>query len=397
MKWPIVSLNRVAAFINGDRGKNYPSKGDFIENGIPFINAGNIASDHSVDIGGLSYISEDHFHTLNGGKIEKGDIIFCLRGSLGKFAIIHNNMNGAIASSLVIIRPNKLVDLNYLKHYLSSFLCQREIKAYENGAAQPNLSAKDLKSFKIPLPPFEEQKRIAAILDKADVIRQKRQQAITLADQFLRSVFLDMFGDPVTNPKGWEEKTLKDIAVIRSGVTKGKVVSEADAVTLPYMRVANVQDGYLDLSSIQEITVSKSDAEKCKLQIGDILLTEGGDPDKLGRGHVWNGEIDNCIHQNHIFSVRIKNAEYVRPAFLSAVIASQRGKRYFLKVGKQTTGIATINKSVLSDFIPFIPPIDDQDKYLNIVKKVNRMVSNKKNEDVLLFNSLSQKAFSGQL
>ncbi|HHQ4768002.1 TPA: restriction endonuclease subunit S, partial [Aeromonas veronii] len=198
-------------------------------------------------------------------------------------------------------------------------------------------------------------------------------------------------------PKGWEEKTLKDIAVIRSGVTKGKVVSEADAVTLPYMRVANVQDGYLDLSSIQEITVSKNDAEKCKLQIGDILLTEGGDPDKLGRGHVWNGEIDNCIHQNHIFSVRIKNAEYVRPAFLSAVIASQRGKRYFLRVGKQTTGIATINKSVLSDFIPFIPPIDDQDKYLNIVKKVNGMVSNKKNEDVLLFNSLSQKAFSGQL
>lgn len=206
-----------------------------------------------------------------------------------------------------------------------------------------------------------------------------------------------MFGDPVTNPKGWDEVILKDIADIRSGVTKGKIVKDDDAITLPYMRVANVQDGYLDLSSIQEITVSQKDAKKSMLQIGDILLTEGGDPDKLGRGHVWNGEIENCIHQNHIFSVRVMDRDYVRPSFLSSVISSPRGKKYFLKVGKQTTGIATINKTVLSEFLPFIPPLEMQDKYLGIMKKVKEMPMYSECDYMKLFSSLSQKAFSGQL
>ncbi|WP_243713675.1 restriction endonuclease subunit S, partial [Pseudomonas aeruginosa] len=247
------------------------------------------------------------------------------------------------------------------------------------------------------LPPLPEQKRIAAILDKADAIRRKRQQAIQLADDFLRAVFLDMFGDPVTNPKGWDEYVLNEIADIRSGVTKGKAVKPEESVTRPYMRVANVQDGYLDLADVQQITVSKRDAEKCLLLDGDILLTEGGDPDKLGRGHVWRGEVEGCLHQNHIFSVRVLDKEFVRPAFLSAIISSPRGKRYFLKVGKQTTGIATINKSVLSEFVPFIPPVTLQDKYLAVVNRIDAVKQSLAEGDVGLFNSLSHKAFAGQL
>ncbi|HGF7184845.1 TPA: restriction endonuclease subunit S [Vibrio cholerae] len=397
MSWPLVTLGEVATFINGDRGKNYPSKGSFVESGVAFINAGSLSLEHKLIDSELNYITQDKYDSLRSGKVEKGDILFCLRGSLGKFAVVENDIKGAIASSLVIIRANHKIALSYLKHYLGSVLCAREIDTFENGAAQPNLSATDLKSFKIPLPPLDEQKRIAAILDKADAIRQKRKQAIALADEFLRSVFLDMFGDPVTNPKGWEEPILSDIADVRSGVTKGKKLKEGTGITLPYMRVANVQDGYLDLSSIQTITVSEKDAEKCKLLRGDILLTEGGDPDKLGRGDVWNGEIDNCIHQNHIFSVRVKDEDYVRPAFLSAVIGSQRGKRYFLKVGKQTTGIATINKTVLSEFCPIVPPLELQDSYLKIASRIKRMQTRKHYHEVTLFPSLSQKAFSGQL
>ncbi|TOB17566.1 restriction endonuclease, partial [Vibrio parahaemolyticus] len=150
--------------------------------------------------------------------------------------------------------------------------------------------------------------------------------------------------------------------------------------------------GYLALDDVQEIAVSPADAQKCKLVSGDILLTEGGDPDKLGRGHVWRDEIPNCIHQNHIFSVRIKDLNKVRPEFLSALIASQRGKQYFLKVGKQTTGIATINKTVLSEFEPFIPPIELQDRYLNIVNAQNSYKRKSMSEENVLFAALSQKA-----
>jgi type I restriction enzyme S subunit len=163
------------------------------------------------------------------------------------------------------------------------------------------------------------------------------------------------------------------------------------------MRVANVQDGYLDLSEVKNIVVSPNDAEKCLLQKGDVLLTEGGDPDKLGRGYIWNNEVEQCLHQNHIFSVRIKDQSFVKPEFLSALISSPRGKRYFLKVGKQTTGIATINKTVLSEFVTFIPPIEIQQKYIDIKNKIDKQKLNFNKGDLSLFDSLSQKAFSGKL
>ena len=305
---------------------------------------------------------------------------------------------GIGTSELVTMLPDpKLLDRKYLAYYLRSSEFVGWISGQTAGAKMPRVTMNVFWEHEIPLPPLAEQKRIAAILDKADSIRRKRQQAIKLADDFLRAVFLDMFGDPVTNPKGWDEYTLKNIADIRSGVTKGKKIDLSTSLTLPYMRVANVQDGYLNMTEVKNIVVSPSDAERFILKKGDVLLTEGGDPDKLGRGYVWNNEIDKCLHQNHIFSVRIKDTDLVSPDFLSTLISSQRGKRYFLKVGKQTTGIATINKTVLSDFEPFIPPIISQMNYLRVRNKVRVITSSYGNDGKALFDSLSQKAFAGEL
>ncbi|MGR2953153.1 restriction endonuclease subunit S [Vibrio vulnificus] len=332
--------------------------------------------------------------------VDSADVLVAtVRPNLNGVALVSSDYQGATASTgYCVLRPNnKLLDSKYLFYWVQTESFVSDMMGKATGANYPAVSDKIVKESQIPLPPLDEQKRIAAILDKADAIRQKRKQAIALADELLRSVFLEMFGDPVTNPKGWEEPVLSDIADVRSGVTKGKKLKEGTGITLPYMRVANVQDGYLDLNSVQMITVSVKEAEKCKLLSGDILLTEGGDPDKLGRGHVWNDEIENCIHQNHIFSVRVKNKEYVRPAFLSAVIGSQRGKRYFLKVGKQTTGIATINKTVLSEFCPIIPPLELQDAYLAVVRRIKNIQKKEGFHETTLFPSLSQKAFSGQL
>ncbi|MBE0437598.1 MAG: restriction endonuclease subunit S, partial [Methylomicrobium sp.] len=324
--------------------------------------------------------------------IPAGNLIVPTRMALGKVAI--NTVDIAINQDLraLIVKDEKTLDKRYLLRFLESKAGFLESEG--KGATVKGITQDVLRNLDVPLPPLPEQKRIAAILDKADSLRRKNQQAIQLADKFLRAVFLDMFGDPVTNPKGWAEYVLKEIAEIRSGVTKGKKVDPSTAVTLPYMRVANVQDGYLNLSDIQKITVSSIDAKKCRLLKGDILLTEGGDPDKLGRGYVWQGEIENCIHQNHIFSVRIHDDNKVNPLFLSAVIGSQRGKRYFLKVGKQTTGIATINKTVLSEFVTFLPPYQLQLKYVDVVKKTHAVKLRYETANTGLFESLSQKAFA---
>ena len=166
--WEWVRLKTIYQVINGDRGKNYPSKDKLFENGeIPFINAGNIANE-VISSQNLLYLSEEQYNKLSNGKLIKGDVIFCLRGSLGKFGIF-NMEKGAIASSLVIIRPyynnSKDIDI-YFSKYLASPVLLSEIRKYNNGTAQPNLSAKALNNFFIPLPPLAEQKRIVSKISK---------------------------------------------------------------------------------------------------------------------------------------------------------------------------------------------------------------------------------------
>ncbi len=392
MNWSLKKLKDCCTVVGGATPKRQVP--EYWGTDVPWVTPKDISAlQQPVLDDAPEYISKAGFEACSTAILPKGTVLLTSRAPIGNVAIAGRDMctNQGFKSLI----PGDDVDTSYLYHCIKKF--SPKLESLGNGATFKEVSKKVVEEFEIPLPPLTEQKRIAAILDKADTIRRKRQQAIQLADQFLRAVFLEMFGDPVTNPKGWNEFVLKDIADIRSGVTKGKKIDLSTAVILPYMRVANVQDGFLDLSDIQEITVSPKDAEKCRLMHGDILLTEGGDPDKLGRGYVWHGEIKNCIHQNHIFSVRVRDKNKIHPVFLSTLIASPRGKRYFLKVGKQTTGIATINKTVLSEFRPIIPPYALQEKYVNIVNKVCLVKEHYGSGDMKLFNSLSQNAFAGEL
>jgi len=295
------------------------------------------------------------------------------------------------ADGIKVLEPIEGLDKRFVYHYLN------QLALPDNAGYSRHF--KFLKEKFIPLPPLPEQRRIAAILDKTDVIRRKRQQAICLTEEFLRSVFLDMFGDPVMNPKGWEVKRLDEISDIQSGITKGRKANGQEMLSVPYMRVANVQDGYIDLGEIKEIEATSTEIARYLLKKDDILLTEGGDPDKLGRGAVWHREIATCIHQNHIFRVR-PNIEYLLPEYASAQIGSIRGKKYFLKSAKQTTGIASINKTQLSGFPVLIPPVTLQEKFVEIVRKQKGLVT-KNSESATnkddYFNSLIQRAFRGDL
>ena len=142
--WKTKRLGDVCSFENGDRGKNYPSRSEFVNEGIPFINAGHL-TEQGIDLSSLNYISKEKFDQLGSGKIITGDILFCLRGSLGKSAIVDTLKEGAIASSLVIVRSGNLILNKFLMAYFKSSLCSKLIFRYSNGAAQPNLSAQSLK------------------------------------------------------------------------------------------------------------------------------------------------------------------------------------------------------------------------------------------------------------
>jgi len=159
---------------------------------------------------------------------------------------------------------------------------------------------------------------------------------------------------------------LSEVATVQTGLAMGKTVN-GEALELPYLRVANVQDGHLDLEVIKTVTVSPSDVDRFSLQPGDVLFTEGGDFDKLGRGTVWRGEIPNCLHQNHVFAVRPSPSKLL-PEFLAALASSAHGRRYFQLSSKQSTNLASINSTQLKEFPVPLPSLDLQREIAEILR-----------------------------
>ncbi|MET3604797.1 type I restriction enzyme S subunit [Sphaerotilus sulfidivorans] len=168
--------------------------------------------------------------------------------------------------------------------------------------------------------------------------------------------------------KDWPVVALRDVAEIAAGITLGRKTNETELVSVPYLRVANVQDGSLNLSEVKTVEATRREIEKWRLRDGDLLLTEGGDLDKLGRGTCWREQLPLCIHQNHIFRVRLPEDRY-DPDFVSLQVGSGYGKAYFFAHAKKTTGIASINQQVLGSFPLLSPPLPEQQRIARALRE----------------------------
>ena len=194
-------------------------------------------------------------------------------------------------------------------------------------------------------------------------------------------------------PEEWKCIPLEKLAIIQTGLAKNRKHLRKP-VSLPYLRVANVQDGFLDLKEIKESTLEKDDVERYLLQSEDVLFTEGGDFDKLGRGSIWRDEIVPCLHQNHIFAVRCNKARLL-PFFLSAVASGPYGRRYFVLSSKQSTNLASINSTQLKAFVIPLPPLQEQKKIAEIlstwdeaIEQTRKLFETKKNRKKALMQQL---------
>jgi type I restriction enzyme S subunit len=307
-----------------------------------------------------------------------------------------------IASGEWIVFRSDRVHPGYLRHVLVGDPFHAQFMSTVSGVGGSLLRARPahVARITIPLPPLPEQRRIAEILDKADALRAKRRATLAQLDTLTQSIFLDMFGDPATNPKCWRESVLLgDVAEVVSGVTIGRKLDGKATRTIPYLAVVNVQDRHLDLSITKTTEATEDEVQRYRLERNDLLLTEGGDPDKLGRGSLWNDELTECIHQNHVFRVRLRTTE-ITPLFLNWLVGSQRGKRYFLRSAKQTTGIASINMTQLRAFPLLIPPLPRQQEFGKRAAAVDALktscIASVGDVDAL-FASLQHRAFRGEL
>lgn len=168
-------------------------------------------------------------------------------------------------------------------------------------------------------------------------------------------------------PAHWSVKRLKFLGDVRSGIAKGKDHGERDTILLPYLRVANVQDGYLDLTDVQEIEVGKHEVARFLLQPGDVLMNEGGDNDKLGRGAVWEGQIDPCVHQNHVFAVRLTDVSLA--AWVARFTSTDSARTYFFLRSKQSTNLASINQTNVRELPVPMPPDEERERILEEVER----------------------------
>ena len=263
------------------------------------------------------------------------------------------------------------IDQQYLYYYLKSSATLYRIKEVATGSVRDNLRLSMLYDFMIELPSLDVQRQIVSNLDLlASIIRQRNQQ-LTKLDELIKARFVEMFGDMLLNSLEWPEKPLEGLADIVSGITKGRKTTETGLIEVPYMAVSNVKSGYIDWTTIKTILATKQEIEQYRLMPDDILMTEGGDPDKVGRGAIIKNPLKDSIHQNHIFRVRLDKSELL-PAYFAEYLQHQKAKRYFLGCAKQTTGIASINMRQLRALPVLIPPLPLQNQFAAFVAEVDK-------------------------
>ena len=335
------------------------------------------------------------------------DVLFNkLRPYLAK-AFIANDKGVGVSELLVLRGISGEVIPKYLLYFLLSKPIIDVINSSTYGAKMPRASWNFIGNLNLPHPPLEEQQTIVRYLDEKlgqiDTFIHNKRRLIALLEEQKSALInqavtkgldegVEMKDSGISwsssIPTVWQVQPLKYLADVQTGVTLGKSFVGPTVEEFPYLRVANVQSGYFDLEDIKTIGLPKESASKYVLRRGDVLLTEGGDIDKLGRGHVWEAQIENCLHQNHIFAVRT-NTIKLNPHFLAFLMASAYGNRYFIHTAKQTTNLASTNSANLKNFPVFLPPLSVQKKILHYLKQenevINKAISNA-NQEIDLIN-----------
>ena len=374
----------------------------YVSSGYPLITSKNLKTS-GIDFSNVSYISEaDHKEISKRSKVDKGDILLAMIGTIGNPVIVDIEKEFSIKNVALFKLSKSNIYPKYFKYLLDSSIISRQLDFEQRGGTQKFVSLKVLRNLLIPLPPLEEQKRIAKILDKAYEIRRKRKESIRLTDELLRSTFLDMFGDPVINPKGWEVKTLgSQIKELKYG-TNSKCSELQKNNNIAVLRIPNIDNEKISWNDLKYTNLDSKKISKLLLKNGDLLFVRSnGNPDYIGRCAIFEEESNRkAVYASYLIRGRLKSICDFHPAFIRDIIAFPTFRSFLIREARTTAGNYNINIQGLSSLKLICPPQDKQEEYLDITTKINRSFLNKQKslqESENLFNSLLQKAFKGEL
>ncbi len=378
--WKEFSIGEIAdpadrySFSGGPFGSNLKSE-EYTEGGVRIIQLQNIGDGHFKDNYKI-YTSKEKADELLSCNIYPGEIILSKMGDpVARATLIPDSEERYLMASdgIRLKVDTARFDSVFILNAINSPQFRSSAEAVSVGSTRKRIGLTTLKGLTIYAPPLPEQKKIAEILSGIDraiaklIYKSQKLDALqaSLTEEFVQELQGKM-----------DLAELQEYAEVRTGVAKN-AKSEGDMTEMPYMRVANVQDGYLDLSEIKTISIDRGRIQRYLLQAGDVLINEGGDLDKVGRGVIWRGVIKECLHQNHVFAVRC--SERLTPEFLSLLLKSAYSKNYFLGCAKQTTNLASINSTQLKQFPIPVPDLRSQEQFIShitSVKELNSAITN---------------------
>ncbi len=343
---------------------------------IPWISPSDLTSQNKrILTNSARKITEAGFNACSCNLLPPGAIVFTARGTIGALAIAGVPLTTNQTCENLI--PRAGVDSDFL-YYLLSFL-RPVFQRLGAGTTFMSVTRDDIGVVQCAVPEEREQKEIAAILKATDELIEKTEAKLLAARRLKTALLQQLFthGLPgrhtqfqetkwVRCPASWEIKPLGQLAGIESGFTMGRDLTGHELVSVPYLTVVNVQAGRIDLSSVVTVEVKASEVEDLLLKPGDVVMTEGGDRDKLGRGCIWRGEIDRCVYQNHIFRIRFRPQTYL-PELFHFLLQSWEARNYFAAHAKQTSNLCSINKRELRRFPVPIPKPDEQEEMLSLL------------------------------
>jgi len=312
----------------------------FYGGSIPWVKSGELKE--SIVFETEETITEAALAESSAKIIPPGALLVAMYGAtVGRIAIL--GIEAASNQAVCHIVPNEsAADQRYLFYALRTqiprWLEQRV------GGAQPNISQQIIRDTQIPLPPLEEQRRIAAILDKADAVRRKRQQAIALTEELLRSAFLEMFGDPVTNPKGWNSVNLRSqIAELRYGTSVKCDDIKANAA-LPILRIPNIVGEQISWNDLKYAELEAKEVTKLLLKPGDLLFVRtNGNPEYIGRCALFEEGYSNALYASYLIRARLKSNARLYPAFIRDIISFPTYRSHLVREARTTAGNYNIN------------------------------------------------------